>query len=285
MADEPPKHKPSEPHTLDEVLKSLQDLIRNDLLEEEKPPPPPKPPLDPSVPRKRGRPRKETIAPEASDPQPESTEDLDAVLDSLTELVDRELRFDDVSAADLADTVPASEPPRHPLALDDMENQEQPDAPENESAAQAAEDLNPPEENQQEFALDLPFAPESESETVELPESEPAAPQEALPFEPVGEAPTPAPADIPVEALPADTATQDDIPVLDDVVAHPQPEGAAPDESSDPRALAIRAVARLNIERRSRGEPPLEAATIDRLEQILREELERRTQNSDNTAS
>ena len=27
------KHKPSEKHTLEEVLKSLQDLIRNDLLD------------------------------------------------------------------------------------------------------------------------------------------------------------------------------------------------------------------------------------------------------------
>ena len=30
--DHKPKHKPSEKHTLDEVLKSLQDLIRNDLI-------------------------------------------------------------------------------------------------------------------------------------------------------------------------------------------------------------------------------------------------------------
>ncbi len=33
MADSRPKHKPNEKHTLDEVLKSLQDLVRNDVLD------------------------------------------------------------------------------------------------------------------------------------------------------------------------------------------------------------------------------------------------------------
>src|SRR6266566_4605815 len=33
MANRQPKHKPNKKHTLDEVLKSLQDLVRNDVLD------------------------------------------------------------------------------------------------------------------------------------------------------------------------------------------------------------------------------------------------------------
>jgi hypothetical protein len=99
--DDTEKHKPSERHTLDEVLKSLQDLIRNDLLEEDRPPPPPKPPVDPSVPRRRGRPRKEpTPEPEATEPpRAASQSDLALVLSSLNELVANELGPEQGSAA------------------------------------------------------------------------------------------------------------------------------------------------------------------------------------------
>ncbi|HEY8555544.1 MAG TPA: hypothetical protein VIL43_13540, partial [Burkholderiales bacterium] len=40
MTDEKPKHKPQQKHTLSEVLKSLQDLIRADLIPAQEPPPP-----------------------------------------------------------------------------------------------------------------------------------------------------------------------------------------------------------------------------------------------------
>lgn len=52
MSDEKPKHKPQQKHTLSEVLKSLQDLIRTDLIPGPKPPPagtaPPRPPPSPA---------------------------------------------------------------------------------------------------------------------------------------------------------------------------------------------------------------------------------------------
>lgn len=41
MSDDKPKHKPQQKHTLSEVLKSLQDLIRTDLIPAKTPPPPP----------------------------------------------------------------------------------------------------------------------------------------------------------------------------------------------------------------------------------------------------
>ncbi len=86
-------HKPSERHTVDEVLKSLQDLIRNEALEDGKPKAPPPAPADPAVPRKRGRPRKVVIPDAAAPDNPRRrssanlTEELNSVLASLNDLV------------------------------------------------------------------------------------------------------------------------------------------------------------------------------------------------------
>lgn len=111
---EPGAHKPSEKHALDDVLKSLQDLIRNELLEDQRPPAPPSvPDHDPSLPRKRGRPRKPTPPePPAVPPPIEPEAEVRAVLGALTDLVDHELNPDD-SATDsiVAETLPDIPPP------------------------------------------------------------------------------------------------------------------------------------------------------------------------------
>lgn len=94
------KHKPSEKHTLEEVLKSLQDLIRNDLLDnnqaaagksgsapvpsEEKPP------------RESTAPVREDFAPVNPAAGPVN---LDAVMRSLTDLVSNELNVGNEPAA------------------------------------------------------------------------------------------------------------------------------------------------------------------------------------------
>lgn len=63
----------------------------------------------------------------------------------------------------------------------------------------------------------------------------------------------------------------DDIPVLNEVVDLPtQSAPAAPNA----RTVAVRVVARLNIELRKAGTAPLDPAIIDRLEQLLREALD-----------
>jgi hypothetical protein len=49
MADTRPKHKPNEKHTLDEVLKSLQDLVRGEVLVKPAPPPAAAPTNPPAV--------------------------------------------------------------------------------------------------------------------------------------------------------------------------------------------------------------------------------------------
>lgn len=83
-------HKPSEKHTLDEVLKSLQDLMRGELLQEApKPPPPPKPHYG-----KVGRPRKPPkppTEPATTPAQVSDPVDVNAVLASLRSLVSHEL--------------------------------------------------------------------------------------------------------------------------------------------------------------------------------------------------
>ncbi|MEK9133370.1 MAG: hypothetical protein AAB333_00775, partial [Pseudomonadota bacterium] len=102
------KHKPSEKHTLEEVLKSLQDLIRNDLLDndraaagksgsapissEEKPP------------REHTAPVREDFAPVNPAAGPVN---LDAVMRSLKDLVSNELNVGGEPAA-----AEESSPPR-----------------------------------------------------------------------------------------------------------------------------------------------------------------------------
>jgi len=117
------KHKPSERHAVDEVLKSLQDLIRNEALEDGKPKAAPAPPADPSAPRKRGRPRKIVIPDAAATPShprrrssANLAEELNSVLASLNDLVNTDLNG---SAAPARKSPPAAatEPPK-PMADD-----------------------------------------------------------------------------------------------------------------------------------------------------------------------
>jgi hypothetical protein len=89
-------HKPSEKHALDDVLKSLQDLIRNELLEEQRTQAAEPSPPDSEVPRKRGRPRKPP-APETPPPPPplDPETEIQSAVNTLTDLVVRELNPDD----------------------------------------------------------------------------------------------------------------------------------------------------------------------------------------------
>jgi hypothetical protein len=91
------KHKPLESHTLDEVLKSLQDLIRNELLDAE-----PKPPAPPKISHgKVGRPRKPPAPPVVTQPKPVAAgrpADIESVMRSLKALVTHELADESAAA-------------------------------------------------------------------------------------------------------------------------------------------------------------------------------------------
>ncbi|MDH5631916.1 MAG: hypothetical protein OEZ10_02880 [Gammaproteobacteria bacterium] len=83
----------------------------------------------------------------------------------------------------------------------------------------------------------------------------------------------------------------DDIPVLRDVAAPPpmgEPEPATADEHTlSPkergRKLAIRVIAKLNIELREKGKPELPPLIINRLQRILEQELAQQAANMDNS--
>lgn len=65
----------------------------------------------------------------------------------------------------------------------------------------------------------------------------------------------------------------EEIPVLNEVAGiEPAPTESGPDPGRA-RDIAVRAVARLNIERRKAGEPPLDIKTIERLQRYLAEAL------------
>lgn len=94
----------------------------------------------------------------------------------------------------------------------------------------------------------------------------------------------------PVAVEPAATSTPespnlDDIPVLNEVVAPPagsapakppvSPAVVAPPASDHARDVVVRAVARLNVEMRKTGGTGLDTKTILRLQQLMRQELEK----------
>lgn len=83
----------------------------------------------------------------------------------------------------------------------------------------------------------------------------------------------------------------DDIPVLRDVASpatvtktRPASSTSKPQTTKElAHTLAIRAIARLNIELRERGKPELEALLVNRLQRILEQELDQQAANVENS--
>lgn len=77
---------------------------------------------------------------------------------------------------------------------------------------------------------------------------------------------------------------EDNIPVLREVATPPPSDSDEPlPESTHARDLAIRVIAKLNIELKRKGEPSLDPTTVNRLQALLRKELEQQAANMDNT--
>jgi hypothetical protein len=72
---------------------------------------------------------------------------------------------------------------------------------------------------------------------------------------------------------------QQDIPVLQQVAHLDAPPSAPLPSPAQARDIAIRVIAKLNIERRKGGEPPLDIKTIEKLQQYLTDALNKRTLN------
>lgn len=244
------KHKPNEKHTLDEVLKSLQDLIHNDLLRDPNPPP-----------TISAAPAPETSAspaPAADAASPDPDVPFEAVVASLEQLVTRELAtgHDDRPEPTAAMQTPEAAP-----------------APAETPEGAPAERT---EAGQQTFAFDDSATAAMNSPAAETPQEPPLEAEAPAPEPEVEEISLDA-ADVPVlnePVLDTDTpppaASLDGIPVLEDVAL-----ASSPTESID--TLVERVLERLNDERRTRGEPELDGTTGDALRALLRDELARRS--------
>jgi|SRR3990170_2789930 len=253
--DHKPKHKPSEKHTLDEVLKSLQDLIRNDLIAADAP--------------AAGGYENRPAPPTAGAAVPRDAGDLDAVLQSLKDLVTNELTT--IAATSIETVKPARDKkPRAPrggvqveLPLDGALPDHAP-APATAKAAPPAGIKSTPAS-----AVESPRPAVTGAPTDETPGAILAAAATA--------AETHAPDNRPA-AHPPRGPDPDNIPVLEDVALPPPGAEIAhlptPDRA---RAIAIQVIAKLNIELRRRNERALDPKTIDRLQLLLQEALEQGT--------
>ena len=338
MADEKPlKHKPNKKHTLDEVLKSLQDLIRNDLVSARQVS------LD-SLPRNESALAQEPDA-------------LNATLNRLDELITREI----IQPTERARNAPALTPEEEAELDATAELDDEPEPPPEPEVPPVDEHTvaravrlkksgfqerrkhppieEPPEKPgvpplfgmQESFGFNKPPAIEA-AEALNIDESfenydageaapapdEPARgshADEAAPTEPeIGDWATQASAehiepetnpgasgDPAAEAAlhydegsiteepnarprhhdhpPATTQpAEDDIPVLNevaDIEAALPPAPPLPD-AAQAREIAIRVIARLNIERRKTGQPALDIRTIERMQQLLSDALTKR---------
>lgn len=287
--DPKPKHKPSEKHTLEEVLKSLQDLIHNEVLQGDAP----KAPETPAA-------AAAGIAePAPAPPGPMTT--FEEVVESLEHLMETDLTIADPDSG--ASPVPSPAPT--PAAAESV-------APETAPAIGAGvetNDLPPPTvgaasavppaapsalPGQQIFAFGeapaqaaVPAAPTTVPDeetpaaigTASIPSSPATTQATSAPAADATTETTGAPPDsFAVRAPSGDDAQHlDDIPVLQDVVAPPPYAAAAGSPISVQRArdVVLRVVARLNLELRRRGAAALDPAAVERLQLLLREELER----------
>ncbi len=251
------KHKPSKKHTLEEVLKSLQDLIHNDLLRD--------------AARNAGSPpatpEHDTTAPTEATPPTDMP--FGSVVKSLEELVARDLADDSMDGGGRAASGTATDDDRTPN-----------DTPEQivlEPESPAISPAKKPDSAQQAFGFDdwdaPPAAPatdvaasppvENATDTMDATDFDidtPSADAEAAPSLEL---------EIPIltEPVPAERFIDNDIPVLEDI--------ATADAMSTAHEIAERVVARLNAERQVRGEPALDAGILEALRALLREELER----------
>ena len=206
----------------------------------------------------------------------------------------------ETSPATPADASPAPEPPAAPVekkitleiasepALDNAQNRAsvdfdtlglEPSPPEPIPPPVAAESPAP-EAELPVIIVEPDLSPAPELETPKAPE---AAPVTEIKAETAPEAEPPA---APAEPDATDTPPSfslDDIPVLNEVVA--PPAGSVPTPTTSPapplpapdraRDLVVRAVAKLNVEMRKTGGAGLDTKTILRLQQLIRQELEK----------
>jgi hypothetical protein len=248
-------HKPSRKVALNEVLRSLQDLVNNELAT------PPKTP----------------VAEENHAPAAEA-----GVLPAAEPVVEPEVTFPEQ---------PPPPEPQAPLAEVPPEGlqQELPLAPEPPPPPPVAEPVVPaepiaPVEPGAAPLPELPTPLQSEAPAEHSPPEAEAGtetpPLAALPAHDLAPAPG--------EPAAADVSDLGEIPLLEDIIEfHEESESrtapAARPPASEGRRLAIQVAARLNVELRKAGKPGLGSEVITRLARLLEEALAKAGTNMENT--
>jgi hypothetical protein len=301
----PPEHKPSRKVALEEVLRSLQDLVSNELATE-----PAKPSseaetattrttkastseepstapaaisteLPPFIPPNVLESTAET-ATSALDHQlsMQPTPTLSSVLDELPDLGAEPLTPPPQLPADTGSTVPAEGLQQELPYLDEV------------SPVASA---NPPAPTPEVTEFQMPELTLENPPLGELPLIEVSTDTIADSSAPTDLAPTPT-----IAATPAavEEINWDDIPVLEeavDLAEEMDAEGAAPGAGAAAsttlppadaaRRLAIQVAARLNVELRKSGQGGLNSDIITRLARLLQEALAKGTPNMENTSS
>jgi hypothetical protein len=259
-----PRHKPSPRHTLQEVLRSLQDMVRNELAAVEprpvEPPPAPAPPIRTPADIEAGLSQVLTVLPsQTGTPQDAATPSAPAAA------------IEQPQPPPPAPAVPAAALEPEPLVLTPAPPPAPvtPEPPPEPPPVRAAKRPQPADRQ-----LKLPIFESA-------PPAEPVAPVAAVHAEPA-------------QAVPAEAPVPDDIPVLRDAVfvppTRPPPAPAPPVQIEIPlpppdtaREIAIQVAARLNVELRQSGRRGLSSEAILRLTQLLREALAQAATNVDNT--
>ena len=271
----PTEHKPSRKVALQEVMRSLQDLVSNELSTDTSPP------LE--TPKRRRAADKAAAEPSTPITVDSRGEEAVSEIESITL----------EGLPDISAEIPAA--PETPLS-----SIQGPD-PKDETAETKIDTSG--------IQQELPYL----DPLPELPSESPMAPvtidtEQPAGLLPVAELNTPSVLDFPApptatldEAVPAMPVTAhaiipenwDDIPVLEEAVDmadisdtdEGQAGGAMLPHAGDARRLAIQVAARLNVELRKSGQPGLSSELITRLARMLEEALAKGTANVENKRS
>jgi len=294
----PPEHKPSRKVALEEVMRTLQDLVSNELATESAKPPPNAAETATAASKKPESTEKKTVprsaysadvlptaSPVASvlaiEPEPFTpdntlpTQPPSAVPDELPDLAAEPLITETAPSAATGSAIPVEGLQQELPYLEDIP-----------AAASAYPPAPTPEATEFQMAgLPLVESPRAELPLVEV-KTDIIADSDSLP-----PAPTTAPTPTPAEAV-----NWDDIPVLEEAVELSEESAAdAANHGTDrlqdttlppaetARRLAIQVAARLNVELRKSGQNGLSSDIITRLARLLQEALAKGSPNMENT--
>lgn len=280
----PPEHKPSRKVALEEVMRSLQDLVSNELAIE---------PAKPAGEAQPGTAKTKKTAPEGKPPAARSAFSADVLPSMPPGTTEPTTEPESVAPDQVFPKPPVSAIPDVVDALPDL----------------GAEPLTTPAEPPPSTASEIPLGGLQQ----ELPylETAPLAPSTNLPT-PISEATETEVASLLPEVLPADDAktnsvagnntpattaeeiSWDDFPVLEEVVeidtdavSHRTDASGATAAKLPPadaaHRLAIQVAARLNVELRKSGQGGLSSDIITRLARLLQEALAKGAANMENS--